>query len=263
MNRLSGNKKSVSAPIEPFNKLLDSSSKKTKSKIILALDIPHRKETGNLLGDSMKLIESVSDFVCGIKINFHLIIPLSLREILELNDRVHADGLVSIADIKLNDIDSTNVVATDYLWDSGFDAVIVNPFVGYKGALDRVYEKAHKLGKGVISLAYMSHPGADEGYGLELKNGGSVFDLMLERANSWGSDGVIMGTTRTEKIRIARSKLKKEIRIISPGSGAQGGDAKVAMEAGADYLIFGRSIVSEPDPRKAARRIFETMMLPS
>ena len=118
------------------------------------------------------------------------------------------------------------MVATDYLWDSGFDAVIVNPFVGFKGVLDEVYETSHKLGKGVISLAYMSHPGADEGYGLELKNGSSIFDLMLERANTWGSDGVVLGTTRTEKIRIARSRLKKDIKIISPGSGAQGGDAR-------------------------------------
>jgi len=34
----------------------------------------------------------------------------------------------------------------------------------------------------------MIHPGVDEGYGLELRNGSSVFDLMLERASSKGSD---------------------------------------------------------------------------
>jgi hypothetical protein len=74
----------------------------------------------------------------------------------------------------------------------------VNPFVGYTGGLSTGFTKKPE----VISLAYMSHPGAYEGYGLELRNGGS-FDLMLERANSWESDGVIMGTTRTDKIRIA------------------------------------------------------------
>jgi len=60
--------------------------------------------------------------------------------------------------------------------------------VGFKGALDRAYESSYKIGKGLTSLAYMIHPGVDEGYGLELRNGSSVFDLMLERASSKGSD---------------------------------------------------------------------------
>ena len=94
---MSDDRKSGSPATEPFNKLLDECSKKTKSKIILALDIPHRKKTGNLLSDSLKLVEFVSDFVCCVKINFHLIIPLSLHEISALNDSVHSDGLVSIS----------------------------------------------------------------------------------------------------------------------------------------------------------------------
>jgi orotidine-5'-phosphate decarboxylase len=248
---------------ESFKSLLNERSVSTKSRIIVALDVPHRKDTLALLKDSLKLIDTISDYVCGVKVNFHLIIPLSLSDISELNDRVHSNGLISIADIKLNDIGNTNLVSTEYLWDSGFDAVIVNPFVGFEGALDCVYEKSHKLGKGVISLAYMSHPGADEGYGLELENGNSLFDLMLERANSWGSDAVILGTTRPEKVKIGRSRLDKSIKIISPGSGAQGGDVTAAIQAGADYLIYGRSIVSDSDPRGAAKLVFETTKIPS
>jgi orotidine-5'-phosphate decarboxylase len=134
----------------------------------------------------VKFFGSVSEYVCDVKINFHLIIPLSLRDISELNDRINSIGLVSLADIKLNDIDNTNLVAIDYLWTSGFDAVIVNPFVGFKGALDRVNDRSHRIGKGMISLGYMSHPDADGGYGLELRNGSSIFDLMLERAKFLG-----------------------------------------------------------------------------
>jgi len=167
--------------------------------------------------------------------------------------------LVSIADLKLNDIDNTNEVATKYLWDSGFDAVIVNPFVGFNGGLDKVYEQGHLLRKGIISLAYMSHPGAVEGYGLETRNGKSVYEVMLERANSWRSDGVIIGSTRVEKIRHARSILEKRIRIICPGSGAQGGDPIESVKAGADYLIFGRSLVTSAEPEEAARQIFEML----
>lgn len=239
--------------------LRDSSARRSGSRIIAALDLSYREETDGLLEESMHILDQISDYVCAIKINFHLIIPLSIREIKKLNQFAHSKDLLSIADIKLNDIDNTNDVATSYLWDSGFDAVIVNPFAGLKGGLDVVYSKAHSQGKGVISLAYMSHPGADEGYGLETKDGGSVFQLMLERANSWGSDGVILGSTRAEKIREARSRLEASVKILSPGSGAQGGNPIDSIKAGADYLIWGRSIVAAKNPLEAARQIFETL----
>ena len=236
-----------------------SSERKSGSRIVLALDFPYRKETDELLEDSIGLLEEVSDFVCAVKINFHLIIPLSIAELSKLNNLIHSKDLVSIADIKLNDIANTNEVAVNYLWDSGFDAVIANPFVGLNGGLDVVYETANHRDKGVITLAYMSHQGADEGYGLETKNGLTLFELMLKRANEWGSDAVIIGTTRSEKIVQARSVLQKNMKIISPGSGAQGGDPVASLKAGADYLIYGRAIVAAENPALEARRIFETV----
>ncbi|HYB04656.1 MAG TPA: orotidine 5'-phosphate decarboxylase / HUMPS family protein [Nitrososphaerales archaeon] len=239
-----------------------SSARKSGSRIVLALDLPYRKKTDGLLQDSLGVLERVSDFICAVKINFHLIIPLSIAELSMLNNRIHSKDLVSIADIKLNDISNTNEVAINYLWDSGFDAVIANPFVGLKGGLDVVYETANQLDKGVITLAYMSHPGADEGYGLELKNSETLFELMLKRANEWGSDAVIVGTTRSEKIVQARSVLKKSVKIISPGSGAQGGDPIASFKAGADYLIYGRAVVNSEDPAREARRIYEALKLP-
>jgi orotidine-5'-phosphate decarboxylase len=236
-----------------------SAARKSGSRIVLALDLPYRKETDGLLEDSLKLLERVSDFVCAVKINFHLIIPLSISELSSLNNQIHSKDLVSIADIKLNDIDNTNEVAVNYLWDSGFDAVIANPFVGLNGGLDVVYEAANRRDKGVITLAYMSHPGANEGYGLEMKSGLTLFELMLKRANEWGSDAVIMGTTHSDKIAQARSVLRQSVKIISPGSGAQGGDPMASVEAGTDYLIYGRAIVIADDPAREARRIFEVV----
>ena len=260
MNEVSERNRSikVSAP-KNFNSLLETSSRYTRSKIILALDIDYRNKTDGLLEDAKRLLELTCDRICAIKINFHLIIPLSLSEIRELNDFARERHLISIADIKLNDIENTNRVATEYLWDAGFSGVIVNPFVGFEGGLDSVYKRAHELGKGVISLAYMSHLGAEEGYGLQLKDGRLVFDLMIDRANSWGSDGVVLGTTRPDKIQMAKNKLKPEITIICPGSGAQGGNARLALEAGADYLILGRSVVSSPEPRAAIKEAFRTL----
>ena len=260
MTDLQNEGSSISRKSKAFNDLIDRcSTAHGGSRIILALDLPHRKSTNGLLKDSMAILDKISDLLAAVKINFHLIIPLSLDDLSELNARIHSARLCSIADIKLNDMDNTNEIATDYLWDAGFDAVIVNPFVGFKGGLDTVYKRAQQLDKGVISLAYMSHPGADESYGIETSVGASMFEIMIDRANLWDSDGVILGTPRIDKIQDARSILRKSIKIISPGSGSQGGDPTSALKAGADYLIFGRSLVNAEDPREATLRISEAL----
>ena len=72
--------------------------------------------------------------------NFHIILPLSASEILRINKLAHSFGLQSIADIKLNDIETTNAVAVDHLIKMGFDAVIANPFIG-RDALASLVQK--------------------------------------------------------------------------------------------------------------------------
>jgi orotidine-5'-phosphate decarboxylase len=243
-----------------FKQAIREASKNSESKIILALDLDYRPDVEKLLTRAEEILSLTRDYICGVKVNWHLIAPLSLSELEHLNGFVSASGLPSIADIKLNDIDNTNRVATEYLWQAGFSAVIVNPFVGYEGGLDVVIRRAHELGKGVIALSYMSHKGAEEGYGLKLEDGRTLYELFLDRAKSWNVDGVIMGTTRPEKIVYARKRLGRDILILSPGSGAQGGDAIKSLEAGADYLIFGRSIVDAENPGSAAKRIRESLL---
>ncbi|MHB1909119.1 MAG: orotidine 5'-phosphate decarboxylase / HUMPS family protein [Nitrososphaerales archaeon] len=243
-----------------FLALIEDSSRKRKSRIVLALDFPLKEDTRKLANDSKKIIRELGSYICAIKLNFHLIMPLSLAEIRSINSTALNSGLPSIADIKLNDIENTNLVATEYLWRAGFSAVIVNPFVGYKGGMDGVLKRAHELGKGVITLAYMSHPAADEGYGLELANHKTLHELFLERAIKWKSDGIIIGSTRPEKIRFAREKIGKRIKIFSPGSGAQGGDALKALRAGSDYLIIGRKIIESKEPKVTASSIYDLLL---
>lgn len=243
-----------------FSRDIEARSKKSNSRIVLALDLDYRNDTSRLLYDAKSIVNSTSKYLCAVKLNFHLIAPLSILELRELNQTISSRGLNSIADIKLNDIDNTNRVATDYLWKAGFAAVIANPLAGYDGALDVVLQRAHAIGKGVILLAYMSHKGAQEGYGLKLHDGGTVHELFLQRARDWKADGVVMGTTRPEKITAAKRFLGRSIKIFSPGSGAQGGDPIASLNAGTDYLIFGRSIVDSEDPKQAVREIYHSLL---
>jgi orotidine-5'-phosphate decarboxylase len=66
---------------------------------------------------------------------------------------------------------------------------------------------------------------------------------------------VIVGATYPEKITEIREILGSEIPIISPGVGAQGGSARAAIDAGADFIIAARSVVEAPDPAAAAASI--------
>lgn len=237
-----------------FRERIAKAAAANKSPIVLALDPPASRR--GLAKFAEKTIRAAGQHVCAIKINFHLILPLSAAEISRINRLAHSYGLQSIADIKLNDIENTNDVAVDHLVKMGFDAVIANPFIG-KGALAALVQKAHRLNAGVIALVYMSHPGAKEGYGLGVAGRG-LYRTFLERAEEAGVDGIVVGATQPD---ILRQVAGRSLPVYSPGVGTQGGDAMQAIKNGSDYLIIGRSIVEARQPAKAAKGIKESISL--
>jgi orotidine-5'-phosphate decarboxylase len=228
-----------------------------KSSVILALDAP--SSTADPLRLAEETISAVHENICAIKLNFHLMLPLSGSEIAQVNRLAHSYGLQSIADIKLNDIESTNDVAIDHLAGKmGFDAVIANPFIG-QAALASLVRKARSRGAGVIALVYMSSPGAAEGFGLAVASKKKLYRIFLERASRADADGVVVGATRPAIIKeVAREK--PEIKIYSPGVGSQGGDLERAVRNGSGYLIVGRSIMEAKDPARAAKEIKERIL---
>ena len=75
---------------------------KKNGKIILAND--YDSSVNNLETKTIQNIKKLHPYLCGIKLNFHLLLPLSLKEISKINKTAHNYGLQTIADIKLNDI---------------------------------------------------------------------------------------------------------------------------------------------------------------
>ena len=90
----------------------------------------------------------------------------------------------------------------------------------------------------------MSHPG-----------GGDFFDVeaFCSMAVEVGATGVIAPATRPEDIANVRS-LVGDLKIMSPGVGAQGGNSKDAIKAGADYIIVGRGIYLSDNPAQTAEQ---------
>ncbi|MFQ5572807.1 MAG: orotidine-5'-phosphate decarboxylase [Nitrosopumilaceae archaeon] len=228
---------------------------KKKGRLILANDYPPTQK--NLESKTISNIKKLSKYLCGLKINFHLLLPLGSQEIAKINKIAHKHGLVTIADIKLNDIENTNKNATEILWKLGFDAVIVNPIMG-KNSLKKTIDLAHKKNKGVITLCHMSAPEAKLSYEINLKSSGKqkkLYELFLEWAISENADGIIAGATFPKIIRYCKKKAKNNLEIYSPGIGTQGGKIKNVLNAGTDFFIVGRTILNAKDPVSVAKKL--------
>lgn len=244
----------------PFKFDISSSLGERHSNIILALDLAP-DTTRRLLHQSMKILKKVCPHLCAVKINHHLVLPLGLfNGVQKIVGVIHDNGLQTIMDCKINDVGSTNRVIAEQYYNAGFDAVIANPFVGWKEGLQPVFEVASQLGKGVIILVYMSHKGSEEGYGQKVISPKTMkpvpqYHVFAEKALSWNADGVIVGATYPDKIKEVYAILKDKIPIYSPGIGTQGGDFELAMKAGTRYLIVGRTVLLSSDPARTLKDI--------
>jgi orotidine-5'-phosphate decarboxylase len=240
-----------------FREDLLSSSKKHSSRVILALDVTGPRQTR--AERAAKLIQDLGDEIAGVKVNWHLILPYGLDGMGEVIRLSATKGLPIIADIKLNDIESTNLEAVDLLFGSGVSAVIANPFVGAEEGLSQVIARGKKLGRGVILLVYMSHAGAKEGYGL-IVDGRPLYVEFARRARDWDADGAIVSAKSPSILREVRAILRKEQLILSPGVGVQGGKAdRSVIEAGTDFAIIGRSVIEAADPKSALKAFNSSM----
>jgi len=234
-----------------------------ESNIVLALDFPFEKPENrkNLFSKAERVLEAVHPYICAVKFNHHLVLPLGAFDgVQTLVKKAHDLGLVAIMDCKVNDIGSTNQVIAEYYYAAGFDALIANPFIGWEEGLKPIFEVAHRLQRGVILLVYMSHKGASEGYGQTIYDAETgqktpQYVSFAKKALKLEADGAVVGATFPEKIREVRAILEEKTPIYSPGIGAQGGEIKSALKAGARYLIVGRAITLAENPAESAKEI--------
>ena len=245
-----------------MTKFSDRIKKSAKtSPIILAND--YDPKISNIESKTLRNIKLLNNYLCGIKINFHLLLQLDKKQILKINKTAHDSGLQCIADIKLNDIGNTNSITAENLWNMGFDAVIVNPIMGKK-SLKNLVELSHKKNKGIISLCHMSAPEAKLSYELEIKNHSKkqqLYQLFLDWALSSHVDGIIVGATYPKIISYCKKSSRGKLSLFSPGIGTQGGSASKAKKLGSDYLIVGRTILNSKNPVQTTKNLITDLIL--
>jgi len=250
-----------------FKANMQEAAKSKDSCLVLALDFPFEaidyKE--KILAKAQKVLNAVHPYICAVKINHHLTLPLGTFDgVQALVEQIRGQGMLAIMDAKVNDIGNTNQVIAEYYYAAGFDALIANPFVGWDEGLKPLFDVSKRLNHGVILLTYMSHKGACEGYGQTIIDPETCEQIpqyvsFARKALKWGADGVVVGATVPEKIAEVKRILGENVAIYSPGVGAQGGAAETAIKAGANYLIVGREITNSDDPARAARTLCESI----
>jgi orotidine-5'-phosphate decarboxylase len=200
--------------------------------LILALDVVKRDV-------ALRIARACAPHLNAIKIGYPLVLGAGLPVAHELAGL----GLPLIADFKVADIPNTSTLITTQVFEAGFSAVICQGFVG-TDSVKACVQEAHRNGGECYVVAEMSHPGAKEFF-LPGTPEQIAANAMLVKA-----DGIIAPATRPERVKVLRGIVGKR-KILSPGIGAQGGDA-YAIAGIVDGVIIGRAIYAAEDPARAA-----------
>jgi len=219
--------------------------------LVLAADIA--ASPSRLVPRMLAAARRVEGSACAIKLNMHALLPLGAADVRAITREAHSLGMQAIADIKLNDIPSTNAAAAEALWGMGIDALIATPVMG-AASLEALARAAHGAGRGVIALGHMSAPEARATYEARMARRGRLYHGLVRAAARAGADGIVVGATYPRVISEV-SRIARGVPIYSPGIGAQGGSARRAAEAGASYYIVGRSVLGAASPRAEAARV--------
>ncbi|PXF20367.1 MAG: orotidine-5'-phosphate decarboxylase [Methanobacteriota archaeon] len=198
------------------------------SRLLLALDETDPQR-------AFSVAEAAAPHLAGIKINWPLLMQGGLETVAKL-----AKLAPVICDLKVADIPNTARLIAEAAYGAGAAGIIAHAFPG-AGPLRAIRDVAPD--RDLYAVITMSHPG-----------GGEFFDItaLAAVARDGGATGVVAPATRPEDITAVREAVG-DLKIIAPGIGAQGGDPRAAITAGADLIIVGRAIYQAEDPGAAAR----------
>jgi len=219
-----------------------------RDRLIVALDAPE-------VAEAERLVAAIGDAARFYKIGMELAYGGGLM----LAPKLAAAGKRVFVDLKLHDIPNTVERATAQIARLGATFLTVHAYpqtmrAAVAGA------KGSPLKLLAVSVLTSSDDAdlAEAGYAL------SVAELVERRARqavAAGVDGLVCSPAEAARIRAV---VGDALLLVTPGvrpAGAAAGDQKrvatpaAAIADGADYLVVGRPITQEPDPRAAAERV--------
>ncbi|HLC48602.1 MAG TPA: orotidine-5'-phosphate decarboxylase [Candidatus Norongarragalinales archaeon] len=215
-------------------------------------------ETDGMKRFCLDTIKQTSEYACAYKINSQFVIPFSIEDLQELSDAISSKGCLSIFDLKLSDIGSSNESAIYWMKKAMLDAFTFSPFAGN---LEETIRQAHEAKLGVITLTLMSNPSAKYFMRDGQVEGKRGYEWIAGEVARFGGDGVVVGATNNEREMIEiREIIGNEKIILIPGIGKQGGDLETVKAAGENILVnVGRDIIYADDPEGKAKEYFKLL----
>ncbi|MFH1257851.1 MAG: orotidine-5'-phosphate decarboxylase [Candidatus Micrarchaeota archaeon] len=204
------------------------------------------------------IINKTAEYACAFKINSQFVIPFSLNDLQEITSLIEKKGCISIFDLKLSDIGSSNESAIYWMKKAGFDAFTFCPFAGN---VEETVRQAHEAKLGVIVLTLMSNPSARYFMKESQIEGMRGYEFIAKEVEKFSADGVVVGATNLEREMVEiREMIGEEKIILIPGIGKQGGDMEVVKQAGANILVnVGRDLIYSEDPEGKAKDYFKML----
>ncbi|HIK02056.1 TPA: orotidine 5'-phosphate decarboxylase [archaeon] len=219
-------------------------------KIVVSADIAPN--------EAVQLVEKLlpaRDKIAALKLGSLHAMDMGLRETIKVLKEVsdfpliydHQKGCSDIPDI----VERQVLLASD----CGIDAVIGVPHGAGPRSLERFCTSCKSAGIEAIVLLEMTHEGAHDYHKEDTAR--KIFDHIMEL----GVKNIVAPGNKYERLREYRKWIDESgsgAKIMSPGIGAQGGQAEKAVGAGTDYPIVGRAIYLAEDPKKAVDEIYES-----
>jgi orotidine-5'-phosphate decarboxylase len=192
------------------------------------------------------IIDAVKDVVPAVKLQsafYEQYGPPGVRAFAETASYAKKCGLITIGDVKRNDIGNTSAAySAAYLGRSALfgsseaafdlDAITVNPYLGSDG-IKPFLADAKDWGKGIFVLVKTSNPSSSEIQDLSC-GGRKVYERVAGLVHEWGRDlrgegdfssvGAVVGATYPEEAKKLRRIMPQAIFLV-PGYGSQGGKA--------------------------------------
>lgn len=224
-----------------------------RDRLIVALDFPTQAK-------ALALVSVLSGSVSTYKIGLQLYTAAGPAIV----QAVAATGARIFLDLKLHDIPSTVAKAVGAAGELGVQMLTVHLSGG--GAMLKAAVEAtppHLALLGVTVLTSSTQEILDE-----IGVAGKLEDQVVRLADLGKNSGVDGLITSPHEVRLLRERLGPEITLVTPGvrpAWAAADDQKRfttphdALEGGADYLVIGRPITADPDPRAAVERVVEEM----
>ncbi|UWG96093.1 orotidine-5'-phosphate decarboxylase [Dehalobacter sp. DCM] len=220
-------------------------------KVMVALDI-------NTTEKALELAEQLEKSGCWLKVGLELYALSGLSLINKFKEM----GFNIFLDMKLHDIPTTVEKTLKVLTASGVDMINVHCSGGYE-MMARAAEVCHKADKRIIGVTVLTSMSGDELSAIGVQGSAEEQVLKLAKlAQNAGLDGVVASAQEAKALRQA---CGKEFLLVTPGirpSWSEKNDQvriltpQMALEAGSSYLVVGRPITLNDDPRKALENLW-------